>query len=93
MPWLAALRDTARAGLQLDRTLTNPKRALRGALAVALVLFPTLALGGPRLATSAAMGAFIAGTATFGSPTRMPRSATTRDGCARTRPRPSTRSH
>ncbi|WP_329569599.1 FUSC family protein [Kitasatospora sp. NBC_01266] len=65
MPWIDALRDTARTGLHLDRTLTNPKRAARGALAVALVLFPTLALGGPRLATSAAMGAFIAGTATF----------------------------
>ncbi|MET8630148.1 FUSC family protein [Kitasatospora sp. NPDC004669] len=65
MPWLASLRDTARTGLHLDRTLTNPKRALRGAIAVALVLFPTLALAGPQLATSAAMGAFIAGTATF----------------------------
>ncbi|MGF1426748.1 FUSC family protein [Kitasatospora sp. LaBMicrA B282] len=65
MPWIDALRDTARTGLHLDRTLTNPKRAARGALAVALVLFPTLALAGPKLATSAAMGAFIAGTATF----------------------------
>ncbi|MFF2080820.1 FUSC family protein [Kitasatospora sp. NPDC058162] len=65
MPWLASLRDTARTGLHLDRTLTNPKRALRGAIAVALVLLPTLALAGPQLATSAAMGAFIAGTATF----------------------------
>ncbi|GGV00252.1 hypothetical protein GCM10010495_08810 [Kitasatospora herbaricolor] len=65
MSWLAALRDTARAGLTLDRTLTNPQRALRGAVAVALVIFPTLAIGGPGLATSAAMGAFIAGTATF----------------------------
>ncbi|MDH6576430.1 FUSC family protein [Kitasatospora sp. MAP5-34] len=65
MSWLAALRDTARTGLTLDRTVSSPKRALRGALAVALVVFPTLALGGPALATSAAMGAFIAGTATF----------------------------
>ncbi|MFI9330607.1 FUSC family protein [Kitasatospora sp. NPDC052868] len=65
MSWFAALRDTARTGLTLDRTLTDPKRAVRGAVAVALVLFPTLALGGPALATSAAMGAFIAGTATF----------------------------
>ncbi|MGW2370896.1 FUSC family protein [Kitasatospora sp. NPDC001683] len=65
MSWFAALRDTARTGLTLDRALTDPKRALRGALAVALVLFPTLALGGVALATSAAMGAFIAGAATF----------------------------
>ncbi|MFI6153679.1 FUSC family protein [Kitasatospora sp. NPDC051170] len=65
MSWFAALRDTARTGLTLDRALSDPKRALRGAVAVALVLFPTLALGGPSLATSAAMGAFIAGTATF----------------------------
>ncbi|MFD8083684.1 FUSC family protein [Kitasatospora sp. NPDC059722] len=65
MSWFAALRDTARTGLTLDRALTDPKRAARGAVAVGLVLFPTLALGGPSLATSAAMGAFIAGTATF----------------------------
>ncbi|MFE2724526.1 FUSC family protein [Kitasatospora sp. NPDC059327] len=65
MSWFAALRDTARTGLTLDRALTDPKRAARGAVAVAVVLFPTLALGGARLATSAAMGAFIAGTATF----------------------------
>ncbi|GAA1940271.1 hypothetical protein GCM10009738_11950 [Kitasatospora viridis] len=38
---------------------------MRGALAVALVAFPTLALGGPRPAASAALGAFIAGVATF----------------------------
>ncbi|MFJ8627593.1 FUSC family protein [Kitasatospora sp. NPDC093550] len=65
MSWFAALRDTARTGLTLDRALTDPKRAVRGAVAVALVLFPTLALGGVPLATSAAMGAFIAGSATF----------------------------
>ncbi|MEV6468063.1 FUSC family protein [Kitasatospora sp. NPDC051702] len=65
MSWFAALRDTARTGLTLDRALTDPKRAVRGAVAVALVLLPTLALAGPTPATSAAMGAFIAGTATF----------------------------
>ncbi|WP_406201203.1 FUSC family protein [Kitasatospora sp. NBC_01560] len=65
MSWFAALRDTARTGLTLDRALTDPQRAVRGAVAVALVLFPTLAIAGPQLATSAAMGAFIAGTATF----------------------------
>ncbi|WP_344345439.1 FUSC family protein, partial [Kitasatospora putterlickiae] len=65
MSWFAALRDTARTGLTIDRALTDPKRAVRGAVAVAVVLFPTLALGDALLATSAAMGAFIAGTATF----------------------------
>ncbi|MFF9642804.1 FUSC family protein [Kitasatospora aureofaciens] len=65
MSWFAALRDTARTGLTLDRALTDPKRALRGAVAVAAVLFPILAVSGVRLATSAAMGAFIAGAATF----------------------------
>ena len=65
MSWFAALRDTTRAGLTLDRALTDPKRAVRGAVAVGAVLFPTLAISGPSLATSAAMGAFIAGTATF----------------------------
>ncbi|MFJ1707803.1 FUSC family protein [Kitasatospora sp. NPDC088346] len=65
MPWFASLRDTAKAGLTLDRALSDPRRAVRGALAVAIVVFPVLALAGPALATSAAMGAFIAGTATF----------------------------
>ncbi|MFF7634725.1 FUSC family protein [Kitasatospora sp. NPDC008050] len=65
MPWIDALRDTARTGLRVDRTLTNPKRALRGALGVGLVLFPVLALSGPGAATSAATGALIAGAATF----------------------------
>ncbi|MFE4975581.1 FUSC family protein [Kitasatospora sp. NPDC056651] len=65
MSWFAALRDTARTGLTLDRALTDPKRAVRGAVAVAVVLFPTLAIGGVALGTSAAMGAFIAGSATF----------------------------
>ncbi|WP_344447058.1 FUSC family protein, partial [Kitasatospora nipponensis] len=65
MPWLAALRHTGRAGLRWERSLGDPQRAVRGAAAVALVLFPVLAVAGPRPATSAAMGAFIAGTATF----------------------------
>ena len=65
MPWIAALRHTGRAALRFERALGDPYRAARGALAVALVLFPVLAIGGPRPATSAAMGAFIAGTATF----------------------------
>ncbi|GAA1965978.1 FUSC family protein [Kitasatospora viridis] len=65
MSWFAALRHTGRAGLSWERALSDPKRSARGALAVALVVFPVLAIGGPREATSAAMGAFIAGTATF----------------------------
>ncbi|MFJ8040201.1 FUSC family protein [Kitasatospora sp. NPDC096147] len=65
MSWFAALRDSVRAGLKVDRSLSSPRRALRGAVAAALVVFPTLALAGPGPATSAAMGAFIAGTATF----------------------------
>lgn len=65
MPWLAALRHTGRAGLRPERALSDPYRAVRGAAAVALVLFPVLAVGGPAPATSAALGAFIAGTATF----------------------------
>src|SRR6478609_4213550 len=65
MSWFTALRDTAKAGLTVDRSLTNPRRALRGAVAAALVVFPALFLFGPAQATSAAMGAFIAGTATF----------------------------
>ncbi|WP_280667597.1 MULTISPECIES: FUSC family protein [unclassified Kitasatospora] len=65
MPWLSALRASGRAGLRLEREFTEPRRAVRGACAVALMLFPTLAIAGPALATSAAMGAFIAGTATF----------------------------
>ncbi|WP_405012280.1 FUSC family protein [Kitasatospora sp. NBC_01539] len=65
MPWSVALRDTAKAGLVPDRAVNDPRRAVRGALAVALVVFPVLALAGPGPATSAAMGAFIAGTATF----------------------------
>ncbi|WP_063774824.1 FUSC family protein [Kitasatospora azatica] len=65
MPWLAALRHTGRAGLHLERAVGDPVRAARGAGAVALVVFPVLALLGPVQATSAAMGAFIAGTATF----------------------------
>ena len=67
MPWSAALRDTTKAGLVPDRAFSDPRRAVRGATAVALVVFPALAIAGPRAATSAAMGAFIAGTATFQS--------------------------
>jgi uncharacterized membrane protein YccC len=62
MPWLTALKHTARSGVQLERTVSDPLPALRAGLAVALVVFGTLLLSTPQLATSAAMGAFIAGT-------------------------------
>ncbi|PBC78572.1 putative membrane protein YccC [Streptomyces sp. TLI_235] len=65
MPWSVALRETAKAGLVPARELSDPRRAVRGALAVALVVFPVLAVAGTGPATSAAMGGFIAGTATF----------------------------
>ncbi|MDH6141615.1 MULTISPECIES: FUSC family protein [Kitasatospora] len=65
MPWLDALRHTSRAALEVERQFNEPKRAARGAFAVALLIFPLLAASGPRPATSAAMGGFIAGIATF----------------------------
>ncbi|KIQ63043.1 hypothetical protein TR51_29990 [Kitasatospora griseola] len=65
MSWFKALRETAKAGLTVDFSLTNPRRSLRAAVAAALVIFPTMAIYGPSHAASAAMGAFIAGVATF----------------------------
>ncbi|OKJ16664.1 FUSC family protein [Kitasatospora sp. CB01950] len=65
MSWFTALRETAKAGLTVDFSLTNPRRSLRAAVAAALVIFPTMAIYGPAHAASAAMGAFIAGVATF----------------------------
>ena len=65
MPWSPALKSTLRSGFHLERTINEPLQVLRGMLGVAIVLFGTLALGEPGLATSAALGAFIAGTATY----------------------------
>ena len=65
MPWSPALKSTLRKGLHLERTVNEPLQVLRGMLGVAVVLFGALALGEPGLATSAALGAFIAGTATY----------------------------
>ncbi|MFD5561097.1 FUSC family protein [Kitasatospora griseola] len=65
MSWFKALRETAKAGLTVDFSLTNPRRSLRAAVAAGLVIFPTMAIYGPSHAASAAMGAFIAGVATF----------------------------
>ncbi|QMU69292.1 FUSC family protein [Streptacidiphilus sp. P02-A3a] len=65
MPWSPALKSTLRSGLHLERTVTEPFQVLRGMLGVAIVLFGALALGETGLATSAALGAFIAGTASY----------------------------
>ncbi|MGA5702592.1 FUSC family protein [Peterkaempfera bronchialis] len=65
VPWSAALRQSIRSGLRLERAVNSPTEAARGAVGVAAVLFPALAVGSPATATSAALGAFIAGTATF----------------------------
>jgi uncharacterized membrane protein YccC len=65
MPWSPALKSTLRSGFHLERTVNEPLQVLRGMLGVGIVLFGTLALGEPNLATSAALGAFIAGTATY----------------------------
>ena len=65
MPWTTALKSTTRSAFTLERTYNEPRLALRGALGVGIVVFGALALGSPALATSAALGAFIAGTATF----------------------------
>ncbi|MFD0331161.1 hypothetical protein ACFQZC_30920 [Streptacidiphilus monticola] len=65
MPWLHSLRHSLRAGLALQRQTNEPAAALRASVGVAVVLFGALAIGGPRLATSAALGAQMAGMATF----------------------------
>ena len=65
MPWSPALKSTLRSGFHLERAVNEPLQVLRGMLGVGIVLFGTLALGEPGLATSAALGAFIAGTATY----------------------------
>ena len=65
MPWSPALKSTLRSGLHLEPVFNEPLQVLRGVLGVGLVLFGALWLGQPAVATSAALGAFIAGTATF----------------------------
>ncbi|QMU76489.1 FUSC family protein [Streptacidiphilus sp. PB12-B1b] len=65
MPWSPALKSSLRSGLHLERTVNEPLQVLRGMLGVGIVLFGALWLGRPSLATSAALGAFIAGTATY----------------------------
>ena len=65
MPWTTALRSTARSGFTLQRAHNEPLRALRGAVGAGITAFGALLLGSPQLAASAAIGAFIAGVATF----------------------------
>lgn len=65
MTWSHALKETARTGLAIERTRTEPLVAIRAACGVALVIGMALWLGSPTLAVSAAFGAFSAGIATF----------------------------
>ncbi|KUJ69248.1 hypothetical protein ACZ90_12960 [Streptomyces albus subsp. albus] len=65
MNWSRALKETARAGLSIERARLEPLVALRGACGVALVIGLTLWLGSPQLAVSSAFGAFASGVATF----------------------------
>ncbi|GHG69724.1 FUSC family protein [Streptomyces griseocarneus] len=65
MTWSSALKDTARAGLTIEKASLEPLVALRGACGVAIVIGLTLWLGTPRLAVSSAFGAFASGLATF----------------------------
>ncbi|MFC1442719.1 FUSC family protein [Streptacidiphilus sp. N1-10] len=65
MPWTTALKSTARTGFTLQRAYNEPLRALRGAIGAGITAFGALLLGSPQLAASAAIGAFIAGVATF----------------------------
>ncbi|WP_037604511.1 FUSC family protein [Streptacidiphilus rugosus] len=63
--WYRSLKATSRSGLRVERATNQPLAALRGALGVAIALFGALALSGPAMATSAALGAQMAGMATF----------------------------
>lgn len=65
MPWLSALKDTARSGLTVERATLEPLVTLRAAAGIALVMALMLAFGTPALAVSSAFGAFAAGLATF----------------------------
>lgn len=65
MTWTSALKQTARAGLTVERAKLTPLIAVRGAAGVAIVIGLCLWLGSPTLAVSAAFGAFSAAIATF----------------------------
>ncbi|MGP3987600.1 FUSC family protein [Streptomyces sp. 3N207] len=65
LPWLRALKDTARSGVSVERASLTPLTALRGACGVGLVVGLALLIGTPQLAVSSAFGAFASGIATF----------------------------
>ncbi|MFF7409751.1 FUSC family protein [Streptomyces lydicus] len=65
MTWLRALGLIVRSGLTIERARLEPLVALRAAAGVATVIGLALWLVSPAFATSAAFGAFSAGTATF----------------------------
>ncbi|MET9861138.1 FUSC family protein [Streptomyces smyrnaeus] len=65
LPWLRALKDTARSGLSVERASLTPLAAVRGACGVGLVIALALLIGTPQLAVSSAFGAFASGIATF----------------------------
>lgn len=65
MSWLRALKDTARAGMTVERARLEPLVALRAAVGLAVVIAAGLALLGPGAAASSAFGAFMAAVATF----------------------------
>jgi uncharacterized membrane protein YccC len=61
--WYRSIKSTIRSGLRVERATNQPLAALRGAVGVAIALFSALALGGPAMATSAALGAQLSGIA------------------------------
>jgi len=63
LPWLRALKETARSGLSVERASLTPLTALRGACGVGLVVGLALLIGTPQLAVSSAFGAFASGIA------------------------------
>ncbi|MEU9235072.1 FUSC family protein [Streptomyces subrutilus] len=65
MSWLRALKDTARAGMAVERARLEPLVALRATAGLAVVVAAGLALLGPGSAASSAFGAFMAAIATF----------------------------
>ncbi|MFF5975353.1 FUSC family protein [Streptomyces sp. NPDC012769] len=65
MGWLRALNQTARSGFRVERRRLEPVVAGRGALGLAVVVGGSLALFGPAVAVSSALGAFQAAIATF----------------------------
>ncbi|MFE2167864.1 FUSC family protein [Streptomyces sp. NPDC059447] len=65
MSWPRALKDTARAGMTVERARLEPLVALRATVGLALVIGVSLVLLGPGAAASSAFGAFMAAIATF----------------------------